>query len=385
MEHLAPDPGNRPVQLEGYSPYQINCESAIEISPFIPIAQTLDKGSNLASYYTSNNLRWSGSEKVFNFNLPSKSGIKVKITEFTPSKASDFAVFLLNACNVGEDDTYNSIVKYIEGGTQDLTLEVDKLDAGTYYLVIDSKEDISATLKIKLELCCSEDLTLSNANLPSGTYTANNSIKSSSSIGSSTIVSFQSGRDITFQSGFSISQGAELASSIQDTDMDGVTDACDNCPAHSNGAQGDTDGDGPGDACDNETEYPRIKNYIETYSPGGLVHYDDALDHPVCNFARFDADLTLSTTPYVRRNVLVDMWLPSQCDPNREAKRFYADIHVGRMVDQYINRCQFDTVNNRTLKTFIEAIIESITIVPISGGESLSYSNVYWGNHYFIN
>jgi hypothetical protein len=36
-----------------------------------------------------------------------------------------------------------------------------------------------------------------------------------------------------------------------DSDLDGTSDACDNCPAVSNVGQADLDGDGRGDACDN--------------------------------------------------------------------------------------------------------------------------------------
>jgi hypothetical protein len=42
---------------------------------------------------------------------------------------------------------------------------------------------------------------------------------------------------------------AELYS--EDSDQDGICDACDNCPNSSNAAQSDTDGDGVGDVCDN--------------------------------------------------------------------------------------------------------------------------------------
>src|SRR3990170_993978 len=36
----------------------------------------------------------------------------------------------------------------------------------------------------------------------------------------------------------------------KDTDLDGIQDACDNCPTTSNPEQADTDHDGKGDACD---------------------------------------------------------------------------------------------------------------------------------------
>ncbi|MFO0757761.1 MAG: thrombospondin type 3 repeat-containing protein [Byssovorax sp.] len=41
-----------------------------------------------------------------------------------------------------------------------------------------------------------------------------------------------------------------------DTDGDGVTDFCDNCPAITNSDQSDADGDGVGDACDNCVDAP---------------------------------------------------------------------------------------------------------------------------------
>ncbi len=40
------------------------------------------------------------------------------------------------------------------------------------------------------------------------------------------------------------------ASSVADTDGDGVPNVCDNCPDDANGSQADSDGDGQGDACD---------------------------------------------------------------------------------------------------------------------------------------
>ena len=39
-----------------------------------------------------------------------------------------------------------------------------------------------------------------------------------------------------------------------DTDVDGVGDACDNCPNVANADQTDTDGDGDGDDCDTDDD-----------------------------------------------------------------------------------------------------------------------------------
>ncbi|MBL0127225.1 MAG: T9SS type A sorting domain-containing protein [Flavobacteriales bacterium] len=47
------------------------------------------------------------------------------------------------------------------------------------------------------------------------------------------------------------SAGCVCTGTIQDTDGDGVGDACDNCVSVSNASQTDGDGDGVGDACDN--------------------------------------------------------------------------------------------------------------------------------------
>ena len=39
-----------------------------------------------------------------------------------------------------------------------------------------------------------------------------------------------------------------------DTDVDGVGDACDNCPSVANADQIDSDGDGTGDECDTDDD-----------------------------------------------------------------------------------------------------------------------------------
>lgn len=42
-----------------------------------------------------------------------------------------------------------------------------------------------------------------------------------------------------------------------DTDLDGIPDACDNCPCTPNEPQHDADNDGDGDACDGDPMVPK--------------------------------------------------------------------------------------------------------------------------------
>ncbi len=77
------------------------------------------------------------------------------------------------------------------------------------------------------------------------------------------------------------SAAAEVTAGLPDSDGDGASDGCDNCPATPNGAQLDADGDGVGDLCD--ADFPGI--FLRVVRPGpqalppanlAIIHVTDA-------------------------------------------------------------------------------------------------------------
>ncbi len=69
-----------------------------------------------------------------------------------------------------------------------------------------------------------------------------------------------------------------------DTDADGVSDVCDNCPSVGNTNQADFDGDGLGDACDPDADNDGYTNVAEAGTPLCLnASNDDSVDDAVVN------------------------------------------------------------------------------------------------------
>lgn len=84
-----------------------------------------------------------------------------------------------------------------------------------------------------------------------------------------------------------------------DTDLDGVADATDNCPAVANRDQVDSDGDGKGDACDDETriEIPAPLGYIPSHgywgeAPGSMIYWKAVTETAAVNVQAISATNT---------------------------------------------------------------------------------------------